>query len=276
MKILLLLLVLINLQSCTFFEDTALISNNAILGIPIGSSLEVTEKLIGKSLQEKETKCFENCVSTFTCSKKYEIFKNINVSTIEYKIGTNGFYSVKILFALDQIEAISNIIQQHGVVLQKIKDSYSVFVESAEIKLLPSGESFNAGESDNLVIYTNKGDTYGILEIFDKTYFVGEIQTDEGIASFKKEFQDLHKELMSFKDTQEFGEIGFAVHGPYNNWLLRVDNTMNRYKKALPSFNDKMIHFHDLTLLGMEYVFSKGKETSITLKVNREINDAFK
>jgi len=276
MKILLLLLVLINLQSCTFFEDTSLISSNAILGIPIGSSLEVTEKLTGEILQEKETKCFENCVSTFTSSKKYKIFKNINVSTIEYKIGTNGLYSVKVLFDLDQIEAMSNIIQQHGVVLQKITDSYSAFVESAEIKLLPSGEFFNAGESDNLVIYTNKGDTYGILEIFDKTYFVGEIQTDEGIASFKKEFQDLHKELMSFKDTQEFGEIGFAVHGPYNNWLLRVDNAMNRYKKALPSFNDKMIHFHDLTSLGMEYVFSKGKETSITLKVNREINDAFK
>lgn len=268
--------ILILLSSCILGDDTKLIAKNSILGIPIGSNLEATEKILGVDLQEQETRCFENCISTFVCDKSYKIFQDINISKIEYKISTNGFYSIKILFPQDQIEAMLSIVQQHGIELQKITDSFSTFVESVEIKLLPSGEYFNAGEIDNFVVYVNKGDSYGILEIFDKTYFVSEIQTNEGIDSFKEEFQELHKELMSFKDAQKFGEIGFAVHGPYNNWLLRVDNAMDRYKKTLPSFNDKMIHFHDLTLLGMEYVSTKGKENSITLKVNREISEAFK
>lgn len=168
------------------------------------------------------------------------------------------------------------LVESYGITLQKISNSYSFFVESIEVKLLPSAEYFHVGELNKLIVYINRGETYGIMEIYDKTYFLDEIEIDNGIASFKSEFENLYEELLSFKDTQRFKEIGFATHGPYNNWLLRVDNARDRYGKAFPILNNKQVHFYDLTTLGLEYVFTKGHENSLTIKINSEITEALK
>lgn len=270
------LVTILTLPSCILNSKVDLINKNSILGILIGSDSSQAEKKIGENLIEEETRCFTSCISTYTAIAKYDIFKEIDIKKIIYRFGSNGFYSVKIHFSLDEIEKMIRIIESYGITLQKISDSYSFFVESIEVKLLPSAEYFHVGELNNLIVYINRGDTYGIMEIYDKTYVLDEIEIDNGIESFKSELNKLYEELLSFKDVQRFKEIGFATHGPYNNWLLRVDNARSRYEKAFPTLNNKQVHFYDLTTLGLEYVFTKGHENSLTIKINSEITEALK
>ncbi|MFC4633581.1 hypothetical protein ACFO3O_06660 [Dokdonia ponticola] len=81
-----------------------------------------------------------------------------------------------------------------------------------------------------------------------------------------EEFELLYKQLLYFKDSQDFKKYGFAINQPYNRWLKNVQDLKNSSKSKL--LLSKGIIVVELELLGLEYVSSKGKETNVTRHFN--------
>lgn len=72
----------------------------------------------------------------------------------------------------------------------------------------------------------------------------------------------LYNELMKFKDTATFIKYGFAIAGPHNVWLKKVEKLSEETNKS---------KYGDLLILGFHYVASKGKETNITKALRNEM-----
>jgi hypothetical protein len=87
------------------------------------------------------------------------------------------------------------------------------------------------------------------------------------------DFKKLYSELLSIKDTPDFKKYGFAVGGPYNAWLLRVQELENMPASNL-LFSQKGVLAVELELLGLAYVESQGKETEQTKHFNNTFNKA--
>ena len=105
---------------------------------------------------------------------------------------------------------------------------------------------------------------------------VASTKADSGdSAELLDRIEVLYNELISFKDTKEFKKFGFAQGGPYHEWVGEA--------KALNDSSVSMISFvgaynfvpGDLLQLGMEYVSSKGEETSFTSDSRSILEAAF-
>jgi hypothetical protein len=86
------------------------------------------------------------------------------------------------------------------------------------------------------------------------------------------EFKLLYKELKSFKNSSDFRKYGFTKSGPYNHWLVRVENL-----KTHPDANSLLsmgFVAGELEVLGLTYVSSKGRETETTLFFNKIFSEA--
>ncbi|WP_299762423.1 hypothetical protein [uncultured Dokdonia sp.] len=81
-----------------------------------------------------------------------------------------------------------------------------------------------------------------------------------------EEFELLYKQLLFFKDSQDFKKYGFAINGPYSEWLNNVQDLKDNSKSKL--LLSEGIIVVELELLGLEYVSSKGKETTVTRHFN--------
>lgn len=90
------------------------------------------------------------------------------------------------------------------------------------------------------------------------------------------EFKSLYNELILFKDSDDFKKYGFAIGGPYNNWLKRAKGLEKKYGPKV--LLDRGILIGELQILGTSYVGSKGKETTVTQSFNKAFLDgiAFK
>jgi hypothetical protein len=108
-----------------------------------------------------------------------------------------------------------------------------------------------------------------IEEVKNKPIEVVEIEGMSGTTNLDMsfwEFKSLYEELISFKNKSDFRKFGFAVGGPYNEWLLRVQKIKNNPDSKL--LLQKGIVIGDLEQLGLAYVSSKGKETDVTTTLN--------
>lgn len=74
--------------------------------------------------------------------------------------------------------------------------------------------------------------------------------------------KNLYLELIKFKDNPDFHVFGFAIGGPYNDWLKKVE-----LLEQAPNSNSLLeegLVVGDLKMLGLEYMKSKGKKTEYT------------
>ncbi len=79
---------------------------------------------------------------------------------------------------------------------------------------------------------------------------------------------------LPFKGSYSFEFYGFAVAGPHNQWLKRVEVLSNDdYADLLISKGFVAV---DLVQLGMAYVGSKGSETEYTRSINKTIKSGLK
>ncbi|GCC53494.1 hypothetical protein SanaruYs_37390 [Chryseotalea sanaruensis] len=79
-------------------------------------------------------------------------------------------------------------------------------------------------------------------------------------------YSTLYNELIEFKDSDKFKQFGFSKQG-YSIWLEKVSEQMDKQRtsESLRDFSiEKEIFFGDLHMLGLDYVFSEGKETKQT------------
>jgi len=94
------------------------------------------------------------------------------------------------------------------------------------------------------------------------------------------EFKLLYSELLEFKDEKDFQEFGFGVGGvdyiykdrPYYHWLQSVEKLKNNPDSSL--LMEKGILISELEQLGLAYASSKGKETEVTKRLNKNFSDA--
>ena len=63
----------------------------------------------------------------------------------------------------------------------------------------------------------------------------------------------LYKELLTFKDDPEFGELGFSGADPYTSWLARIQALSNREDEA-KVYLELNFFVGDVLMLGMEHV----------------------
>ncbi len=74
-------------------------------------------------------------------------------------------------------------------------------------------------------------------------------------------------ELDSFKGDPQFHELGFAVAGPFNKWLIAIEDGQDKKQFALT----ERIAVGDLMMMGFSYMKSKGEETKHTQFARAEI-----
>ena len=80
------------------------------------------------------------------------------------------------------------------------------------------------------------------------------------------EFQELYKELLSFKNEADFHSYGFGRGGEYNRWLTSFEEASKEDCKIL--LIEYGFVFNELKALGLEYLKTKGKENDYTRFLN--------
>ena len=99
-------------------------------------------------------------------------------------------------------------------------------------------------------------------------------KTEENETNVLEEFNELYRELLRFKNKEDFKKYGFSIGGPYNDWLKKV----KRLKKHPNSKKliEKGFVAGELESLGIAYAASKGKETSLTKFFNEIFSQGLK
>ena len=96
-------------------------------------------------------------------------------------------------------------------------------------------------------------------------------QKSEDFRKVQFEFKKLYNELLEFKSSGDFVKSGFSQEGNYNKWLKDVE-ALNKNPNAELLLDNSLI-VGDLLNLGMAYVNSKGKETTVTKELDTWISD---
>ena len=84
-----------------------------------------------------------------------------------------------------------------------------------------------------------------------------------GFSENTKRLLALYQELYLFKDDPEFHQVGFGVCCRFNDWQKRVVELSSRTK--LETLYDIGMMPGDLSVLGLEYLTSKGQPTNYSL-----------
>jgi hypothetical protein len=92
-------------------------------------------------------------------------------------------------------------------------------------------------------------------------------------AEYLAKFKSLYSKLIKIKEEEDFKKYGFAIGGPYNEWLKKVEKLKKDPKSDL--LLKKGILFGELEQLGLEYVSSNGNETELTKYFKGEFEKAF-
>lgn len=83
--------------------------------------------------------------------------------------------------------------------------------------------------------------------------------------------QELHKELIGFKNDLKFHTQGFSKKTKYYSWQTKAKRLEQKVNKEQLSKNGLGVTISDLIILGIEYQKEKGKETSFTRFVNKRL-----
>ena len=92
-------------------------------------------------------------------------------------------------------------------------------------------------------------------------------EDDVELINAKKKFIKLYKELLSFKNNQDFYEYGFAVNYKYNGWWKEVEEfrkeveESGKDEKIIDRLYDEGYPVLELQQFGLVYRGSAGKET---------------
>jgi hypothetical protein len=96
---------------------------------------------------------------------------------------------------------------------------------------------------------------------------VEEIDNAEKTEIIFEQFKFLYDRLIEFKGKDDFKKFGLGEGGPYNKWLKEVEQLENNPDSKL--LLQRGVVAGELKSLGMEYVRSNGKETSLTREFNK-------
>lgn len=102
-------------------------------------------------------------------------------------------------------------------------------------------------------------------------------QTQDLIESTRSDAQRLYQKLLEFKNNSDFKLYGFAVGGPYNEWLTEVGALRKVLPKGAPQTPQEIERFKvsvavgELQQLGLEYAHNGGIETETTRHFRNEI-----
>ncbi len=100
-----------------------------------------------------------------------------------------------------------------------------------------------------------------------------EIDEDKELERVLSIFENLYLDLLEIKDQEDFETFGFAIGGPYNYWVKKVNELKNDpFSKLLQR---KSLVVGDLEVLANEYVETGGIENEDTRTFNMIIADAF-
>lgn len=89
----------------------------------------------------------------------------------------------------------------------------------------------------------------------------------EKIEKVFERFKELYNELLEIKEKADFKKFGFGAGGPYNKWLLDVQEFKNNPDSGL--LLRKGVLIGELEQLGLAYASSKGEETEVTKNFNK-------
>jgi len=88
-------------------------------------------------------------------------------------------------------------------------------------------------------------------------------EDSEGVAFLRKHYV----QLLKFKDSATFKDVGFGTGGPHNRWLTDLESVRktNNYER------NERIALGDLLNLGMEFLKTHGAENDYTKFARKEI-----
>lgn len=78
-----------------------------------------------------------------------------------------------------------------------------------------------------------------------------------------KELQKHYRKLKKFKSSASFKTYGFAIGGPHNDWLIKVQKLRDDERNLCCLINHECTA-GDLENLGLSYVSSEGKDDEYT------------
>ena len=85
----------------------------------------------------------------------------------------------------------------------------------------------------------------------------------------------LYSELIKFKDSQSFADLGFAPASPHHDWLDRIDEFREDKQSDVQMFIEHGFVAGDILMLGQEYRQSKGAETEYSREMREKMDKAF-
>jgi hypothetical protein len=103
----------------------------------------------------------------------------------------------------------------------------------------------------------------------------GDAKVQMSKEEMREKVRELYNSLLKFKDYENFHYYGFAIAGPYNQWLLDTKAIRETTGAEQLFFEDQFV-VGDLLTLGLEYNSSGGKETEFSLYAKSELRKGLK
>jgi len=91
---------------------------------------------------------------------------------------------------------------------------------------------------------------------------------EEEAGLFMNRFKVTYEKLLAFKDDADFHQNGFIQSGDYHHWMLEAQNL--RDNPISQQLINRGLITNELVLLGVQYLESKGQETSKTMMFNED------
>lgn len=89
-----------------------------------------------------------------------------------------------------------------------------------------------------------------------------------------QEIARLYRELESFRSEREFAAVGFDVYGPYNGWMEKAEDLVDRTDGDYTTLRELGLFPGDLVLLGIDYVFDPKIENEDTARARAYFENA--
>lgn len=95
----------------------------------------------------------------------------------------------------------------------------------------------------------------------------------EDIEKYKREVKQSYENLLSFKDDKEFHEKGFGKGGKYHEWFEKIQEQVKSPMSKIVIREGLVVG--EIQSMGMEYMQSKGKETTAVKLFKKDLDKLF-
>jgi hypothetical protein len=246
------------------------------MGFPFGTSYSDMENSGAKLGQVFSFHFGDYSESLFLWSRKNNI-SGVEVEQVSFKINNEyGMFSTAIVVKETNLKNIIDVIEKN--IGQKLDNKtedvcFDHFDETICITPSPHEKNFYIKLNNGIIVYISGGlnKTWNVvITDIDESFRANERK--DALAEYVDAFSEMRKELMRFKDSADFAQVGFNHSSPYAGWLNKVTRESN--KRFLVAIDGNPLMYADLMSLGLEYVSSKGRETRSSRFFEAEIDKA--